>query len=259
MNGLPAQVLAACFAALLAGGCASSGPFWSREDREAAEVTELRERVGRLEAELAAAATENAQLVSQASDLARELARWREQRPTTTDLGSSASVAEEAEDRAALSPQPAIEQSDLDEPGAIPSLQAGNPAPEPPADAGPEPRASYEQSLAQFEGGRLAEAELGFRRFLTENQGSDLADNAQFWLAEAALRRGDVAAAMAGFRAVVENYPEANKVPDALLKVGSCLALLNEHESAATVYRELLARFPATAAAETARQRLGIP
>jgi tol-pal system protein YbgF len=138
-----------------------------------------------------------------------------------------------------------IEQSDLNELDELDEVRED------------EPRMLYERSLELLEQGRLPEAEAGLTRFLAANPDSDLADNAQFWLAEGALRRGDVASALAGFRAVVENYPEANKIPDALLKVGSCLSTLGEPESAATVYRELLARFPETAAAETARQRLG--
>ena len=57
----------------------------------------------------------------------------------------------------------------------------------------------------------------------------------------------------------MERYPAGNKVPDALLKVGACLAALGDGESAATVYRELVARFPDSTAGETARQRLGGP
>ena len=56
------RALALCTTLLLAGGCASSGPYWSREDQGAAEATELRERVTRLEAQLTAAESEKAAL-----------------------------------------------------------------------------------------------------------------------------------------------------------------------------------------------------
>ena len=147
-----------------------------------------------------------------------------------------------------------IEQSDLVAP-ALP----GEPAADAALSAEPGPEELYGRSLELLEQGRLAEAEAGFVRFLAANPDSDLADNAQFWLAESALRRTDVAAALAGFRAVVERYPAGNKVPDALLKVGACLTALGDGESAATVYRELVARFPDSTAGETARQRLGAP
>ena len=254
------RALALCTTLLLAGGCASSGPYWSREDQGAAEATELRERVTRLEAQLTAAESEKAALAERAARLERELAQLREGESPSADTGLTAPVSVEAADSAPARPmRTEIEQSDLDETDTTPAAEAGEAAPTTPIAGAQEPRALYERSLELLEASQLSDAEAGFRRFLAENPGSDLADNAQFWLAESALRRGDVAAALAGFRAVVENYPEGNKVPDALLKVGSCLATLGEAESAATVYRELLERFPATAAAEAARQRLGAP
>lgn len=255
------RALAVSAALLLAGGCASSGPYWNQNDQGAAEATELRERVTRLEGQLATAESENAALRTRADELERELARLRQAGlPPVSALADvpAAGVESTPPPRA----RPEIEQSDLEEPDDNPEAPVtapGSPATAPSNLAEESPRTPYERSLELLEDGRLAEAEEGFRRFLAENPDSDLADNAQFWLAESTLRRGDVAAALAGFRAVVENYPEANKVPDALLKVGACLAALGEAESAATVYRELLTRFPDTAAAETARQRLGAP
>ena len=242
---------------LVAGGCATSGPYWDREDQGAAEAAELRERVARLEAQLAAANERYAALQSRADALDRELERLRDQAAApATQLPETFEAPERVP---APRERSEIEQSDLSELGELPEASAlGAPAP-PPSDAEAGPRELYERSLELLEQRRLAEAEAGFTRFLAASPDSDLADNAQFWLAESALRRSDVTSALAGFRAVVEIYPEGNKVPDALLKVGFCLATTGDAESAATVYRELLARFPESAAAETARQRLGTP
>ncbi|MEO7794981.1 MAG: tol-pal system protein YbgF [Thermoanaerobaculia bacterium] len=253
------RALALCLPLLLAGGCASSAPYWSPEDRRIAEANELRERALRLEAALAAAEERSATAEARAQALEREIAQLRsaasppEALSPMADGGARATRSQEPV--AAPKQRAEIEQSDLDEPEPTPDPLPG----EPTLGAGAGPRELYEQSLQLLDQQRLLEAEEGFRRFLAENPGSDLADNAQFWLAESALRQTDVASALAGFRAVVENYPEANKVPDALLKVGYCLATLGEPDSAATVYRELLSRFPESTAAETARQRLGAP
>ncbi len=248
--------LALVGALLLAGGCASNGPYWSRVDRGAAERIEMQERIASLEAQLAAESGRSSALQAQIDALERELARLRARG------GSPSSPAPEGLEAPATEPVPQIraqiEQSDLGAPGELSGEldHAANPPPSPTAPEG-ESQALYDRSLDFLQQQRLAEAEEGFTRFLAASAGSDLADNAQFWLGECALRRGDVAGALARFRAVVERYPEGNKVPDALLKVGFCLGSLGEPESAATVYRELLLRFPETAAAETARQRLG--
>ena len=251
-----------------ASGCAGSGPYWSREDQGAAANQEREERTARLETQLAAEQGRNAALQAEVERLGRELALLRHANEAQGSAAAPAALAPEGLDAPDSVPaagsgvQQEIEQSDLElaeEPTA-----ASGPGPQPanPTDAAGSADPSsglYERSLELLEQGRLAEAEAGFIRFLAANPASDLADNAQFWLAESALRRADIAPALAGFRAVVENYPEANKVPDALLKVGFCLAELGEPESAATVYRELVERFPETTAAETARQRLDAP
>lgn len=243
-------------AALLAtAGCASSGPYWSREDQGAAQTTELRERVASLEAQLAAVGDRNAALQAQVDALERDLERARERtEPLSTGPAPGFAASEAPLAPGTRQQIEQIEQSDLADP-ALP----GEPAADAAMSAEPGPEELYERSLELLEQGRLTEAEAGFVRFLAANPDSDLADNAQFWLADSALRRTDVAAALAGFRAVVERYPAGNKVPDALLKVGACLAALGDVESAATVYRELVARFPDSAAGETARQRLGAP
>ncbi len=242
---------------LLAGGCASSGPYWNAADREAAEATEQRERLERAEAE--ATAVRERELARQAEAAALEAERLR-----ASEIPAESAATAIVDEPAVTGERSEIEQSDLedlDPPAVLSPGDAGMaPAPGSPAsDTADGPQGLYDRSLMELDAGRVAAAEEGFQRFLAENPTSDLADNAQFWLAESALRRTDVDTALAGFRAVVENYPEGNKLPDALLKVGACLALLGEAESAATVYRELLTRFPETAAAEIARARLATP
>jgi len=251
MRICPARAFVPAVALLaMTSGCTSSGPYWSREDQGAALSQEQDERAARLAVELAAEKVRNSSLQAELERLARELARLREP-------GAESEPGELAKSSAALPP----EGLEAPETTPVPGVGASQKIEQSDLELGEEPAAPeelYERSLELLEQGRLAEAEVGFTRFLVANPLSDLADNAQFWLAESALRRADVATALAGFRAVVENYPEGNKVPDALLKVGFCLGEMGEPESAAVVYSELLERFPDTPAAEAARQRLGL-
>jgi len=69
--------------------------------------------------------------------------------------------------------------------------------------------------------------------------------------------RQDTAGAAQAYRAAIEKYPNGNKIPDALFKLGHCLALAGDEAGAAEVWRELVRRFPGTVAAERARDRLG--
>ena len=65
---------------------------------------------------------------------------------------------------------------------------------------------------------------------------------------------GDTGAEEA-FRRVVELYPEGNKVPDALLKLGVCRELAGDPAGAAAVLRTLIERFPGSEAATLATRR----
>jgi tol-pal system protein YbgF len=100
------------------------------------------------------------------------------------------------------------------------------------------------------------DAESGFQRFIQAHPATELTDNAQYWIGECRLARGDVSGALAAFRETVERFPGGNKVPDALLKVGESMAALGDVEGAREAYQEVIRRFAGTTAAAVARDRL---
>ena len=99
------------------------------------------------------------------------------------------------------------------------------------------------------------DAEASFQRFLQANPGSELADNAQYWIGECRYSRNDIKGALAAFREMVEQFSKGNKVPDAMLKAGQCLEAMGDAEGARVTYREVNRRFPGTAAAAVAEER----
>jgi TolA-binding protein len=54
----------------------------------------------------------------------------------------------------------------------------------------------------------------------------------------------------------LQRYPEGNKVPDALIKEGDCLAGLGDKDGARGRYEEVSRRFPGSAAAVMAEERI---
>ncbi|RCX28430.1 tol-pal system protein YbgF [Thioalbus denitrificans] len=156
-------------------------------------------------------------------------------------------------------------------------LEAGGPAPAPaaaPAAPGPAATAppaadsapagvdevaeqqAYEQAFDLLKQGRYADAAAAFSRFLTDFPGGTYAPNAQYWLGEAyyVTRRFDEA--LAEFSKVRELYPDSQKVPDALLKMGYILIEKGERERARTLLNEVKQRYPGTTAASLADRRL---
>jgi tol-pal system protein YbgF len=156
-------------------------------------------------------------------------------------------------------------------------IPAGEPAKAPPK-AAPEPRRAperrlavagegrpkpnlaavelYRRSLDSLRGGGDAEAMAGFREFLRLYPQHDLADNAQYWLAEGYYAQKDYPLAMKEFRRVVERYPQGNKVADALLKVGFCHLALGSTAVGRQTLEQVVRNYPRAEAAALAGARL---
>lgn len=152
--------------------------------------------------------------------------------------------------------------SSTSRPSPAPAQPSTAPAtPPPPAGEGeaetlsPAAQVLYDRGYSLYHQGHFVDAESSFQRFLQANTGSELADNAQYWIGECRYARSDLRGALAAFRETVERYPKGNKVPDALLKAGQSLEGLGDVEGARVTYREVVRRFPGTAAAVVAEER----
>ncbi|HEU5059758.1 MAG TPA: tol-pal system protein YbgF [Kofleriaceae bacterium] len=119
-----------------------------------------------------------------------------------------------------------------------------------------DPRAEYQRYLDAARAGNHDYAAQGLRSFLDQHPGHDLADNAQYWLAETYYARKRYALAAVEFEKVVERYPGGNKLPDALLKIGYCRAQAGKRAEAIAVLRRLVRAHPASAPAALARVKL---
>jgi tol-pal system protein YbgF len=114
----------------------------------------------------------------------------------------------------------------------------------------------YRKAYEALRAGRHEEAAQGFRDFLRAYPASDLADNSQYWLGECYYDRKDFAQAVREFRRVIERYPNGNKVPDALLKVGFSYLSLGSAEAGRQTLTQLQRSYPRHEAAVLAGARL---
>ena len=117
-------------------------------------------------------------------------------------------------------------------------------------------RDNYQAALEFVKEQRYEPAALAFKQFLISFPDSDLAANAQYWLAESYYVTQDFDAALKAFQLVINDYPRSSKVADALLKTGYCNYELERWDEA----KESLARvqddYANTTAARLAAQRL---
>ncbi len=94
-------------------------------------------------------------------------------------------------------------------------------------------------------GGKLDLALQEFSDYLKWYGNTDLAPNAQFYIAYIHSSQGDYDNAVKEFDMVLEKYPDNNKTPDSLYNKGLALTKMGRRTDGAQEYRELIQRFPA--------------
>ncbi|MCP5158694.1 MAG: tol-pal system protein YbgF [Gammaproteobacteria bacterium] len=129
--------------------------------------------------------------------------------------------------------------------------------PAPPVSVGAE-QANFDAALHEFREGRYPQAIAGFRQFLQAHPASPLAGEAQYWLGESYYAVRDHDAAKESFISLGLRYPDSERLPDALLKLGYLYEESGDISRAKEVLQKLLEVYPDTQAADLAAQRLSL-
>ncbi|HEX8601232.1 MAG TPA: tol-pal system protein YbgF [Pseudoduganella sp.] len=116
---------------------------------------------------------------------------------------------------------------------------------------------TYDAAMQQFKEGDYEGAATALQGFVRRYPGSAYAANAQYWLGNAYYANRDCKAAIVAQQAVVKNYPDSPKAADAMLNIASCQTELKAVNNAKKTLNELIKTYPNTAAARTAKERLG--
>lgn len=117
--------------------------------------------------------------------------------------------------------------------------------------------AAYRDAFAQLRAGEYDRAVAAFNEFQAKYPQSQYGDNAQYWLAEAHYAKRDYAAAVMEYEKMLGNYPQSRKLSHAMLKIGYSYDSLGKPEEARAVLEDLRQRFPGSAAARLAEERIG--
>ena len=110
----------------------------------------------------------------------------------------------------------------------------------------------------------FAGAEGALRSFVSANPDHRLSGNAQYWLGETFYVREDYLTAARTFAEGYTTYPQSDKAPSNLLKLGMSLDALGRTEDACITFTRLREEYPDAAAnilsrGEREHQRLGCP
>ena len=121
---------------------------------------------------------------------------------------------------------------------------------------GPEPQELYEQAYQDLSRGNNDLAKSGFEEYLKLYPDTELADNALYWLGEVEYIQHKYKDALEYFQQVEDRYPQGNKVPAALFKVGLCQQQLKQGDDARATFDRLTRKYPGSPEAAQAKAKM---
>lgn len=118
------------------------------------------------------------------------------------------------------------------------------------------PQVMFDQAREDFLKQRYDMAISGFQAFLKEYPGDGRAMEAQYWIAESYYSQGKYQDAIVEFRKVAMSPTPGEKSGDALLKIGLAQYSLKNYRDAASIFEEVVSKYPNTPLARIAAERL---
>jgi TolA-binding protein len=114
----------------------------------------------------------------------------------------------------------------------------------------------YNAANRDRNGGKLDLALQEYTDYLRWYGNTDLAPNAQYYIAWIHASQGDYTSAIREYDMVLEKYPDNNKTPDAMFGKGMALARMGRRTDGAREFQELIKKFPSNALAGQACTQL---
>jgi TolA-binding protein len=148
------------------------------------------------------------------------------------------------------------QQQNIPQQNALPGGGTPGPGGAPVATQAPPADVLYNNGLRDYNAGKMDIASSEFADYLKYYGTTDLAGNAQFYIADIAFRQGNYAQAVKEYDRVLEQYPGGNKTSAAQLKKGQALIQLGQRDAGVRELQSLIQRYPRSIEAATARDQL---
>ena len=163
----------------------------------------------------------------------------------------------------AATPDNSSTGGNLNAPGAAAGASAGAAAASAQAPAaGSEPadpakeKLYYDAAFDLIKAKDFDKASQAFAAFLRKYPNSQYAGNAQYWLGEVNLAKGDLQGAGQAFAKVSQLYPKHPKVPDSLYKLADVERRLGHTDKVKGILQQVVSQYPGTSAAQLAQRDL---
>jgi len=161
----------------------------------------------------------------------------------------------------AATPDNSSTGGNLNAPGAAVGAGAGAAVAQAPT-AGSEPadpakeKLYYDAAFDLIKAKDFDKASQAFAAFLRKYPNSQYAGNAQYWLGEVNLAKGDLQGAGQAFAKVSQLYPKHAKVPDSLYKLADVERRLGHPDRVKGILQQVVSQYPGTSAAQLAQRDL---
>ncbi|MBF0611068.1 MAG: tol-pal system protein YbgF [Magnetococcales bacterium] len=118
------------------------------------------------------------------------------------------------------------------------------------------PEKSYDEAFVLLKSGQYDKAMPAFEAFVKQHPQHDLADNSQYWIGEMHYVQRRFPEALVAFNKVLVDWPNSDKVPASLLKIGFSFYELEDNANAKSSLERLVKEYPDNSAVTPAKQRL---
>ena len=105
-------------------------------------------------------------------------------------------------------------------------------------------KSQYEYAINLLKQGDYETAEKAFTEFITIGDDRNYLSNSHFWLAETYYVRENYKDAAKNYLSLYQTFPNANKAPDALLKLGISLVNMQQKEQGCITFMQLQESYP---------------
>jgi tol-pal system protein YbgF len=122
----------------------------------------------------------------------------------------------------------------------------------------PNEKQAYDAAMETFKTGDYKAAAAALQDFVKRYPQSAYAANAQYWLGNAYYAQRDYKNAIAAQQIVASAYGQSAKAPDAMLNIASSYTELKDTKNARKALQQLVTKFPASSAAQAAKDRLAV-